>query len=88
MEFILSIMLDAAAQAQEFKNAAVNQIIRTHGNGELLAGAFEDRMVPPTPENPYGFPSETHGSEPMPEGFETWDEKKQNAYFRLPMVDI
>ena len=88
MEFLLSVMLDAQGQAQEFKNAAVNKVIQQYGNGELLAGAFEDRMVPATPENPYGFPAEIRGSDSFPKDFESWDQQKRDAFMRLPMVDI
>jgi hypothetical protein len=56
-----------------------------------IAGDFEDRMVTPTSDNPYGFPSDIRSSDDggnLPEGFNTWDDTKKSAFFSLPMVDI
>ena len=53
-----------------------------------VAGAFEDRMVAPTPNNPHGFPDSLREGESLPEGFMNWDSGKQNDYFNLPMNDV
>ena len=76
-------MTSAQQRAVDLKDAYVQGIM--HG---AVAGAFEDRMVAPSPENPYGFPDEIRSSEGMPEGFSEWDDAKKGAYFTLPLVDI
>ena len=86
--------------AQDFKDSYVNALIEsgamdtapaliipTSDIGEI-AGAFEDRMVEPTPNNPYGFPEEIRGGDNWPENFGSWDEGKKGAFMNLPHVDI
>ena len=62
-------------------------IIPVQSTGEI-AGAFEDRMVEPTLDNPYGFPEESRASDNFPENFGSWDSNKQGAFLSLPQVDI
>jgi len=87
-------LLDSAGPEVAAKAGAVAMQELAHKVGMeqgRIAGDFEDRMVPPTSDNPYGFPSEIRSSDDggkLPEGFSTWDGAKQNAFMSLPMVDI